>query len=174
MALCVLASDLVGTWAVWGRAPTDTLRVVEPVFWPFALPRLAFCGTAVMIALAARQRIGKERTLSNVQAVPIAVGVETVATAAFWTSPSSARLRLHYEGMARWRWYGKYADTGAVIGYFVDHCVGVITLLCLTAIPATVAIVAWRLVKQYRRDASAGLSIHAGRPEGGHHDGGRG
>jgi hypothetical protein len=109
LALVLFSAEIVASWWVWGRTPTDTIRVWYSGFWPFEAGRLHYWLPVFAAVLAiwimvwyALLRHGRPLTQWLFTAVT-GVVLEVVTSVLYWRSPQSSDMRGLYQTV--WRWH---------------------------------------------------------------------
>lgn len=132
LAFVVLLSvaELTASWWIWGRAPTDSIRVWYPSFWAFETGRLN-CWSIVFASAMALWLIfpylirnyvtkqsaghdGDSRTyLSAWWALGaiLAVVSEVLTSARYWKAASSLPVRDLYQSLWYWDYLSPKLDT---------------------------------------------------------------
>jgi hypothetical protein len=144
LASLLFGAEIVASWWVWGRTPTDTIRVWYSGFWPFEAGRLhywlpVFVAVLVLwiVVWYALLRHGRPLLQWLFTAV-LGVGLEVVASVLYWRSPQSSDLRRLYQSVWAWNRVPQVSEMGwpSFRIYLGDHLVPwavvlVIAGLCL-------------------------------------------
>jgi hypothetical protein len=102
-------AELVASWWIWGRAPTDSIRVWYSGFWAFEAGRL-YCWIIVFAALLVIWLLGWYRLLRHrgwmiswLFCVVLGVGLETATSIFYWRSTWASGIRSLFQSV--WYWH---------------------------------------------------------------------
>jgi hypothetical protein len=138
-------AEAMGSWWIWARCPSDSLRVSYPNFGSFEVDRLrywfAVFACAGILSLAVRHLRSKWANIRDqgtdrhnrvrssrrwwIFGVIFALGVELSTSGAYWKSSRSSNVRSLYQSA----WYlhrvPRASDLGwpSSVGYMVAHLV---------------------------------------------------
>jgi hypothetical protein len=107
--LLFFGAELAASWWIWGRAPTDSLRVWYSSFWTFEAGRLHYWIPVFTSFLAlggvAWYALGQSRSLTTRWLIgsTLAVGLEVLTSILYWRSARSSDLRGLFQSM--WYWH---------------------------------------------------------------------
>ena len=111
-------AEVAASWWVWGRAPTDSIRVWYSGFWAFEAGRLhywapVFASLSVLWSVGwyALRRHGRLITWWLVGAA-LGVGLEVLTSVLYWRSVRSSALRDLYQST----WYSNRVPRASDLG----------------------------------------------------------
>jgi hypothetical protein len=151
----LFGAEVVASWWVWGRAPTDTIRVWYSGFWSFEASRLHYW-LPVVASLAALWIVVWYTLLRHRRAITwwlfsamVAVGLEVATSMLYWRSPRSSNLRGLYQSIWAWHRVPQASDMGwpSFRVYLWDHLVPWASALFL-------GMILWVLFEQKVRNAT--------------------
>lgn len=125
------AAEVVASWWIWGRTPTDTIRVWYSGFWAFEAGRLHYWLPVFASLLAlwvvvwyAFLRHGRPITWWLFGGA-VGVGLEVATSVLYWRNPGSSDLRGLYQGLWVWHRVPQASDMGwpSFRVYLWDHLV---------------------------------------------------
>jgi len=114
----VFTAEVAASWWMWGRAPSDSIRVWYSGFWVFEAGRLHYWVpvSASLLALwivgwYALRRHGRLVTwwLSG---AALAVGLEALTSVLYWRSAQSSDLRDLFQSIWYWHRVPQASDMG--------------------------------------------------------------
>jgi hypothetical protein len=104
-ALFLCGAEFAASWWVWGRAPTDSIRVWYSGFWVFEAGRLHYWVPVFSSLLAiwiagwyALRRHGRS-IMWWLFAAALGVGLEVLTSALYWMSARSCYLRNLFQSI---------------------------------------------------------------------------
>ena len=123
-------AEVAASWWVWGRAPTDSIRVWYSGFWAFEAGRLhywvpVFASLLVLwiVGWYAFRRHG--RLITWLFAAALGVGLEVATSVLYWRSSRSSDLRGLFQSLWVWHRVPQASDMGwpSFRVYLWDHLV---------------------------------------------------
>jgi hypothetical protein len=120
-------AEIGGSWWIWGRAPSDSIRVWYPSFWAFEAGRLSvwvpLLACAFMVvwivtrSLRWRSQITGLSSAGTLLALSVAglfgVSCELLTSILYWWSPESSKLRSLFHSV----WYFQRVPQGSDLGW---------------------------------------------------------
>ena len=117
-ASLLFVAEVAASWWVWGRAPTDSLRVWYPGFWAFEAGRLHYWipvfGSLLALCIVARYTLRRDgRWITSWPfAAALAVGLEVLTSVLYWRSARSSALRDTFQSIWYWHRVPQASDLG--------------------------------------------------------------
>jgi hypothetical protein len=124
-------AEVAASWWVWGRAPTDTVRVWYSGYWAFEVGRLhywlpVFASVLTLWIVLWYAFLHHARPLTRwLFAAMLGVGLEVVTSALYWKSARSSDIRGLYQSLWRWNRVPQASEMGwpSFRIYLWDHLV---------------------------------------------------
>ena len=142
LASLLFGAEIVGSWWVWSRTPTDTIRVWYSGFWPFEAGRLHYwfpvSATVLVLWIVVWYAFLRGRPLMQwLFTAVLGAGLEVVTSVLYWRSPRSSNIRGLYESVWVWNRVPQANEMGwpSFRVYLGDHLVPWIVVLVIFSLP---------------------------------------
>lgn len=154
-AALLFGADVAASWWVWGRTPTDTIRVWYSGFWLFEAGRLhywlpVFASLLALWIVVWYALLRHARPIARwLFAAALAVALELATSVLYWRSPRSSDLRGLYQSLWVWHRVPQASEMGwpSFRIYLWDHLVPWVAVL-------VVGMTLWVLVEHKARSAT--------------------
>jgi len=143
-------AEATGSWWIWARSPSDSVRVWYSDFWAFEASRLHFWvlafASVMLLTIAAwycfrrwsdNHNKAQGSTVWWLPSMVIAVGLEVSVSRLYWMSSKSFCIRSLYQSIWYWHRVPQPSDLGwpSFLGYMFAHFFpwAIMMLLCQVA-----------------------------------------
>jgi hypothetical protein len=116
--LFLCGAEVAASWWVWGRAPTDSIRVWYPGFWAFEAGRLLYWvpifASFLTLWIVVWYALRRHSHLITLWLLATALGValEVLTSVLYWRSAGSSDLRNLFQSMWYWHRVPQGSDMG--------------------------------------------------------------